>query len=70
MTKCDLSLLVSASLANAYHLFPYMYDLILMLDSGANVRQSVPTAMCLERRTISPLQNNYFKFNYTGLWPG
>ena len=70
MTKRYLSLLISASLTNAYQLFPYMYGLILVLDSGENTRQSVPTAMCLERKTASPPQNNHFKFNYTGLWPG
>ena len=70
MTKCDLSLLISASLTNTYRLFPCMCGLILKLDSGKNVRQSVPTAMYLERKTASPLHNNYFQFNYTGLWPG
>jgi hypothetical protein len=70
MTKCYLSLLIGASLANAYQFFPYMYDLILVLDSGENMRQSVPTAMCLERKTTSPQKNTYFKFNYTRLWPG
>ena len=55
---------------SAYQLFQYMYGLILMRDSGENVRQSVPTVMCLERKTTSPLQNNYFKFKYSGLWPG
>ena len=43
MTTCCLLLLISGSVANAYQLFPYMYGLILIHDSGENAQKSVPT---------------------------
>jgi hypothetical protein len=51
------------------YVFPYMFSLILMLDSG-KMCGSVFLQQCLERKTTSPVQNNYFKLNCTGLWPG
>jgi hypothetical protein len=71
---CDKMVLVTANqcvTGLAYQLFLYtrMYGLILTRDLGEKVRQFVPYSS-LESKTACPLQDNYYIFNFTGLWLG